>query len=327
MKILLTGATGFLGSRVTEFLAAEGHALTVMHRSQSDTSKVSKFAGRLIAGDITDPVVATRAADGMDAIVHMAADLSHWHRHRERIFRTNVTGTRVIAEAAKTAGVAKLLHVSSVAAVGFAENGVPVTEKSPNNFVPLRMVYHESKRLAEEEAFDALRYGVDVVIANPGVLYGPRDLTHTFGHTMLELANHKVPGHPSGGISVTDVDDAAAGTVSALHRGVSGERYLLTGHNLSYGDVFRRQAETVGVKYEGREIPTFVLTAAARAFELRSKFTGGEPRLTIDNAKIAPLNMWYDCSKAARELGYTYRPLEETLERMARKYRELHLLT
>jgi dihydroflavonol-4-reductase len=326
MKILLTGATGFLGSRVTELLASEGHEIVGLRRPQSRTEHIARFVARWIQGSVTDPLVLARAADGMDAIVHMAADLSHWHRYRERIFHTNVTGTRVVAEAAKTAGVPALVHVSSVAAVGFAPDSAPIDETAPNNFAPMRMVYHESKRLAEEEALDAIRYGVKVVIANPGVLYGPRDLSHTFGHTMLELAKGRIPGHPSGGVSVTDVDDAAAGIVAALHRGRSGERYLLTGHNLQYGEIFAAQARIIGVPYRGREIPTPVLHLAARAFELQSAFTHKEPRLTIDNAKIAPLKMWYDCAKAMRELQYNYRPLEQTLERMARAYRTHHLL-
>ena len=326
MKILLTGATGFLGTSVTSALAGHGHELTILHRQKSDIEQVGRYASRLISGDVTDPVLALRAADGMEAIVHMAADLSHFRRHRDRIYRTNVIGTRVIAEAAKTAGVGTLLHVSSVAAVGYSEDGNPVDEGASNNFVSLRLVYHESKRLAEEEALDALRYGVKVVITNPGVLYGPRNLTHTFGHTMLELAAGKIPGHPTGGISVTDVDDAAAGIVSALSSGRTGERYLLTGHNVRYADVFRHQAEIVGVPYTGRPLPSVLMITAARFFEMRATFTGAEPRLTVDNAKIAPLLMWYDSGKAMRELNYRYRPLDETFERMARHYRDARLL-
>ena len=326
MKILLTGATGFLGSRATHALALEGHSLSVLHRPQSRVEPLREYVSHFIAGDVTDPVVALRAADGMDAIVHMAADLSHWRVHRDRIFRTNVTGTRIIAEAAKTAGVGTLLHVSSIAAVGYSPDGRAIDESAPNNFVPLKLLYHESKRLAEEEALDAQRYGVNVVIVNPGVLYGPRDLSHTFGHPMLELAKGKIPGHPTGGISITDVDDAAHGIVAALARGRNGERYLLTGHNVTYEEAFKNQAAIVGATYRGRAIPASVMHLAARVFELRSRFTGVEPRLTLDNAIIAPLLMWYDRTKAERDLGYRARPLEETLERMAAAYRSAGLL-
>lgn len=140
-------------------------------------------------------------------------------RHRDRIFRTNVLGTRVVAEAAG----ASTLHVSSVAAVGYSESGVPIDETAPNNFVPLRLVYHESKRLAEDEALAVTGRSA----CHYRTLYGPRELFHKFGHTMLELSKGKIPGHPSGGIFVTDVDDAAAGIVSALTLGENGERYLL----------------------------------------------------------------------------------------------------
>src|SRR5581483_1916545 len=111
-----------------------------------------------------DPLAMVRAADGVDAVVHLAADLSHWRRRREHVFRTNVGGTRVTAEATKTAGVPLLLHVSSVAAVGHSADGRPIDEAHANNFVPLSLVYHESKRLAEEEANDVARYGVRVIV-------------------------------------------------------------------------------------------------------------------------------------------------------------------
>jgi dihydroflavonol-4-reductase len=236
--------------------------------------------------------------------------------------RTNVMGTRVMVEAAKTAGVPTFLHTSSIAAVGYSADGVPIDEDAPYNFADLHLLYNDSKREAEAEVLDAQRYGVRVVIVNPGVLYGPRSLSHPFGHTMLELAAGRIPGHPSGGISVTDVQDAARGIAAALERGRTGERYLLTGHNITYGELFRRQAMLVGAAYNGRPLPGYALTAAARLFELRSRFTGVEPRLTIDNAKIGALFMYYTSSKAAAELGYSNQPVDATLERMFDEYKK-----
>ena len=322
VKILLTGATGFLGRHVTRTLAQSGHELAIMHRKSSDVEPVRRYASRLIAADITDPVESVKAAAGNDAIVHMAADLSHWHARRDRVMRTNVMGTRVMVEAAKTAGVPTFLHTSSIAAVGYSADGVPIDEAAPYNFADLHLLYNDSKREAEAEALDAERYGVRVVIVNPGVLYGPRSLTHPFGHTMLELAAGRIPGHPTGGISVTDVQDAALGIAAALERGRGGERYLLTGRNVSYGELFHLQAELVGATYRGRTLPGYALSVAARLFELRSRLDRSEPRLTTDNAKIGALFMYYTSAKATRELGYSNRPLDATLERMVRAYRE-----
>lgn len=322
MRTLVTGATGFLGRAVTERLAREGGHVRVLHRRGSDVEPIRRYVAETVVGEITDPLAAIPAATGMDAIIHVAGDLSHWRARRERVMRTNVTGTRIVAEAAKTAGVPLLIHVSSVAAVGYSPDGSPIDETAPNNFVPLRLVYHESKRLGEEEALDVRRYGVRVVIVNPGTLYGPRSLAHPFGHTMLELARGAVPGHPSGGLSVVDVDDVAAAIAAALARGGDGERYLLAGENLTYAELFARQAAQVGIRYRGRTLPSAALHAAARAFELRARFDGREPRLTLDNARLAPLRMWYASAKAERELGFRARPAEETFERMVRAYRE-----
>lgn len=326
MRLLVTGATGFLGRSVVRELAAHGHTLIPYLRPTSDAEPISKYVTGITKGDITDPLAVVRAADGVDAIVHMAADLSHWSRRRERIFRTNVYGTRIVAEAAKTAGVPFLLHVSSVAAVGYSPDGRPVDEQASNNLVPLDLLYHESKRLAEDEAFDARRYGVKVATVNPGVIYGPRHLSHAFGHTMLDIAAARVPGHPTGGLSVVDVEDVAAGVAAALVRARDGERYILAGENLRYAELFARQARAAGGRYTGRPLPAGLLRAAAIAYEAWSRFTGEEPRLTTDNAKIGPLLMWYSSAKAERELGFVRRPFDETLERMARAYREAGLL-
>jgi len=280
MRLLVTGGTGFIGRSVVRELAVRGHTLFALVRNSSDTTPIEQYVAQITRGSITDPLAVVRAADGADAIVHLAADLSHWRRRRETVLRTNVAGTRVVAEAAKTAGVPLLLHVSSVAAVGHSTDGRPIDETHPNNFVPLRLVYHESKRLAEEEASDVLRYGVRVVIVNPGLVYGPRDVAHTFGHTMLELAAGSVPGHPSGGQSVVDVEDVATGIALALERGRSGERYLLSGENLRYSELFSRQAAAAGVTYRGRTMPAAVLQLAAFAFEARSRVTGASRSIT-----------------------------------------------
>ncbi len=322
MKVLLTGATGFLGTAVTRKLAEAGHTLRVLHRRSSSTTSIQPYTRDLRAVELTDPIETVRAASEMDAIVHLAADLSHWSAHRDRIFRTNVIGTRVMAEAAKTAGVPLFVHTSSIAAVGFSADGTPINETASNNFLPLKLLYHESKRLAEEEALDAVRYGVRVVILNPGVLYGPRSLEHTFGHTMLELAKGRVPGHPTGGLSIADVDDVAQAFVAALDRGQGGRRYLLAGTNVTYEQAFQAQAKAVGATYQGRALPSTFLALVAKGMETRSRFTGKEPRLTADNAKIAPLRMWYSNKRAEDELGYRCRSLEETLARMAAAYRE-----
>jgi dihydroflavonol-4-reductase len=326
MRLLVTGATGFLGTSLVRELAFRGHTQFLLARPTSETDSISDYVVGVTRGDITDPLAVVRAATGVDAIVHLAADLSHWSRRRERILRTNVYGTRIVAEAAKTAGVPLLVHVSSVAAVGYSPDGRPVDETHPNNFAKLDLLYHESKRLAELEAFDARRYGVKVVVVNPGVVYGPRELSHTFGHTMLEIARGAVPGHPTGGLSVVDVEDVAAGIAGALERGRDGERYILSGENLRYAELFAASARHAGKRYSGRALPAPLLRLAAAAFEARSALTGAEPRLTSDNAKIAPLLMWYDSAKAASELGFRARPLDDTLARMAAAYRAAGLL-
>jgi dihydroflavonol-4-reductase len=326
MRLLITGATGFLGRSLVRELAGRGHTLFSLIRPTSATEAISDYVAGVTRGDITDPLAVARAAAGADGIVHLAADLSHWSRRRERVLRTNVYGTRIVAEAAKTAGVPFLLHVSSVAAVGYSADGRPIDETHANNFSKLGLLYHESKRLAESEAFDARRYGVKVVVVNPGFVYGPRDLSHPFGHTMLEIARGSMPGHPTGGLSVVDVEDVAAGIAAALERGRDGERYLLAGENLRYADLFAASARHAGTAYSGRALPAPLLRLAAAAFEARSAFTGGEPRLTRDNAAIAPLLMWYSSAKAESDLGFVRRPLDETLARMAAAYRAAGLL-
>jgi dihydroflavonol-4-reductase len=139
---------------------------------------------------------------------------------------------------------------------------------------------------------------------------------------MLELASGKIPGHPTGGLSIADVDDVALAFAFALDKANSGERYILAGTNLTYAQAFAAQAKAVGTIYDGKPLPTLALKCAANFLETRSRFSGKEPRLTRDNAAIAPLRMWYTSARAQEQLGYRPRSLDETLERMALAYRQ-----
>ena len=323
MKVLVTGATGFLGRPVVRRLAIEGHTLFALARPNGEVESLAAYLAGVRRGDITDPLAMARAADGVEAIVHLAAEISHWPARRNAMMRTNAYGTRVVAEAAKTAGVERFLHCSSVSAVGYSSDGNPLDETATNNFPPLHLAYHESKRIAEEEALDVRHYGVHVAIVNPSFIYGPREPgTRPMSQALLEIATGRAPAHPTGGLCVVGVVEAGAGIAAALLRARDGERYILGAENVRYGELFARAARQAGTVYRGRAIPAAVLRAAAFACDVRARFDGREPLLTRDAALVAPLFTWFSHAKAERELGFSPRPLDATLERTARALRD-----
>ncbi|MBV9102362.1 MAG: NAD-dependent epimerase/dehydratase family protein [Candidatus Eremiobacteraeota bacterium] len=326
MRLLVTGATGFLGRRVVRDLAIRGHHVSAFLRSTSDAAPIREYVGKTVVGSITDPLAMVRAADSSDAVIHLATQHGTRGSHDSDLFRTNVAGTRVTAEAVKTAAVPFLLHVSSVAAVGYSTDGRPIDERHENNFVPLQLRYHESRRLAEEEASDVRRYGVRVVIVNPAVLCGPCRLRGSFGEAVFVRVSGMVRWNPTGGICVVDVDDAARGVVAALERGRDGERYILGGENVTYADLYRRAGAAAGLQYRGRPLQGTLLHGLATLNEAWGYMRKNPVSFGFAEATLAPLFLWYSSAKAERELQFSPRPLEAILQQLILGYRRDGLL-
>lgn len=312
--VLITGATGFVGSRVARALAARGARLRLLVRPGGDRRNLSGIAADLVEGDLTDAPSLGRAVAGCRQVFHVAADYRLWVPDRAAMLRTNVEGTRALLAAARAAGVERIVHTSSVATLGLAANGGSADETTPLDPHHLIGPYKRSKYLAEQVALEAARAGLPVVIVNPAAPIGPGDVKPTpTGRIVLDAARGRMPAFVDTGLNVVHVDDVAAGHVLAAERGRIGERYTLGGENLSLGALLALIAAASGRNPPKIRLPIGPLWPVAVAAEGLAHLTGRAPALTRDTLAMARQRMFFSSAKAASELGYTARPAAEAI--------------
>lgn len=314
--ILLTGATGFVGSAVARVLAARGHKLRLLVRPTSDRRNLAGIEAELALGDLTDPGSLARAVTGCRYVFHVAADYRFWVPDPDAMLRANVDGTIAMMRAAQAAGVERIVHCSSVAALGVRDDGIPADETTPTNEADFVGIYKRSKFLAERAVLDLVRQeGLPVVVVNPAAPVGPRDIKPTpTGKMIRDAAAGRVPAYIDTGLNMVHVDDVAEGHVLALEKGRIGERYVLGGENLLLKDILALVADVVGRRPPRIEIPEALVWPAAWLMEGMARLTGIPPMMTRDHIKMARHKMFYSSDKAKRELGYAPRPLRSAVE-------------
>jgi dihydroflavonol-4-reductase len=313
---LLTGATGFVGSAVARVLAARGHRLRLLVRPTSDRRNLADVDAELALGDLTDAASLTRAAAGCRYVFNVAADYRFWVPDPDAMLRANVEGTLAVMRAAQAAGVERIVHCSSVAALGWTEDGTPADETTQTNEADFIGTYKRSKFLAERAVMDLVRQeGLPAVVVNPSAPVGPRDIKPTpTGKMIRDAAAGRVPAYIDTGLNMVHVDDVAEGHALALERGRIGERYVLGGENLLLKDILALVAEVVGRRPPRIEVPEALVWPAAWFMEGLARLTGIPPMMTRDHIKMARHKMFYSSAKAIRELGYSPRPLRAAIE-------------
>jgi dihydroflavonol-4-reductase len=313
---LLTGATGFVGSAVARVLAARGHRLRLLVRPTSDRRNLADVDAELALGDLTDPASLTRAAAGCRYVFNVAADYRFWVPDPDAMLRANVEGTLAVMRAAQAAGVERIVHCSSVAALGWTQDGTPADETTQTNEADFIGTYKRSKFLAERAVMDLVRQeGLPAVVVNPSAPVGPRDIKPTpTGKMIRDAAAGRVPAYIDTGLNMVHVDDVAEGHALALERGRIGERYVLGGENLLLKDILALVAEVVGRRPPQIEVPEALVWPAAWFMEGLARLTGIPPMMTRDHIKMARHKMFYSSAKAIHELGYSPRPLRAAIE-------------
>lgn len=313
VPVLVTGASGFVGSAVARALAARGADLRLLVRRDSNRTNTADLHAKLIEGDIRDEASVLHAATGVRYLFHVAADYRLWAPDPEDIVRNNRAGTLAVMNAARAAGVERIVYTSSVATLlpddhGAADETRPAT---PEQAVG---AYKRSKVVAERLVEAMVADGLPAVIVNPSTPIGPRDVKPTpTGRIVVEAANGKMPAFVESGLNLVHVDDVAAGHLLALEKGQISERYVLGGQDVTLRAMLAEIAQIMGRKPPTISIPRTLLFPMAHANEALARLTGGDPFLTVDSLKMAAHNMYYSSAKAESELGYRARPYPEAL--------------
>ena len=323
MQALVTGATGFVGAAVARTLCAAGWQVRVLVRAGSDRRNLRALAVEAVPGDLTDAASLEAAVERCDAVFHAAADYRLWVPDPEQMYRANVEGTQNLLEAAHRAGVQRIVYTSSVATIGLPRDGSPGTEASPVSLEEMVGHYKRSKFLAEQKALEAAARGVPVVIVNPAAPVGPRDIKPTpTGQIVLDAALGRTPAYVDTGLNVVHVDDVAAGHVLAFHHGRIGERYILGGENLPLRQILLEVTRLAGRSPPRVRLPHGLVLPIAYAAEFFAGLTGKPTRVTVDSVRMARKRMYFSSEKAARELGYRFRPAHLAFEDALQWFRD-----
>ena len=309
-KTLVTGGTGFLGTHVVRALAARGDQLRLLVRRGSRLDHLSGFELERAGGDVTDRRAVRKAMEGVDRVFHLAGTTSMRPDNRGAVFQLNVRGTRIVLEEALAAEVKRVVHTSSVAAVGPAKPHSTVDESNTFTIGHLGIAYANSKHEAEVEALRLAAHGLPVVIVNPSFVLGPDDPKGTSMQLVRRFLLGRIPAYVDGGLNIVDVRDIAQGHLLADEKGEVGERYILAGRNFTLDRLFADFA-----RISGRDGPPVKLPGRPMALAVDAMTRVGL-RLPVSPEEVRSANLWWTCrnTKARKRLGFEPRPHEETLE-------------
>jgi dihydroflavonol-4-reductase len=312
MRVLVTGATGFVGSWVVRELSARGHAVRALVRPQSSLANLEGLPLERVQGDVTDRPSVERALQGCEAVVHTAGVLHFRSGDDARLYAVNHGSVALVLGAALRAKVRRAVLTSSVAAMGGTLEPAVMDESWESNAEALRIDYFTSKLRGEREALRLAGEGLPVSVVRPSVVLGPGDIYDSSASTFRALARRRLPVVVRGGASFCDVRDVAHGHAEALERGRPGEVYILGGHNLDMLEMVQRVARATGVP-PPREVPYRVALVATALVEIASRLRGRQAKLSRQLIRASRLYTFVTSEKARRELGYTIRPFEESL--------------
>jgi len=324
-KVLITGGAGFIGSNLADRLISQGYTVRILRRDNSDLRTIRGIEVEHCIGDVRDPISLLAAVKGCDTVFHTAAIVSFVKKKYAEQVEVNVTGTRNVVDACLGAGIEKLVHTSSVAAIGYPPDGQLVTEETEFNWGG-SSGYKWTKHLAEQEVRAATTRGLNAVIVNPSVVVGERDIHFHGGELLRAIKRGKVPLYIDGGMNIVYVGDVVDGHIQAALKGRKGERYILSGENLSHKEIFRRTAELIDGRAPFGRLPIPALRGAATLLEFVASLIGADPIISRDLVTGAGRLNWFACDKAMRELDYRITPFDTTILRAYRWYRENGLL-
>lgn len=322
-EVLVTGGTGFIGAYIIQALVENGYKVRAIRRSTKlpffiDASVLDKV--EWISGDILDVEQLSESMKGVSVVVHAAAKVSFDSRERREMYRINVEGTAHVVNCALENNVQKLLHVSSVSALGKKENQSRVDEGKEWEDAKLQTHYANSKYHSEMEVWRAIAEGLNAVVINPSTVLGFGDWNQT-SCALFKSVYQEFPWYTNGINGFVDVKDIARAVVLLLENNISAERFLLSGENWSYRQLFNCIADGFQKKHPAREATPFLGGVAWRWERLKSMFTGIKPLLTKESARVAQNHIHFDNSKIHRFFPeFVFTPLQQTIHQACQLY-------
>lgn len=324
MKVLVTGASGFVGGAVARHLVAGGHQVRALVRSESRLDALAGLPLEKVTGDVRDLDSLRRAVDGCEGVFHVAALYTFWAPDPSVIYDVNVMGTAHVLQAAREAQVRRVVYTSSTATIGLRKDRQPSDETAPLSPGDIHGHYKRSKVEAEQVALAAASDGQDVVVVNPSAPVGWGDVKPTpTGRLILDFLRRRMPAYLNTGLNLVDVDDVAAGHLLAYQRGRAGQRYILGHRNMTLREILETLAALTGRRAPALRLPYAVARAAATLDQLiEGRLLRREPAIPVEAVQTARKPMWFDASRAVRELGLPQTPVETALEKAVRWFRE-----
>jgi dihydroflavonol-4-reductase len=321
-KVFVTGATGFIGASLARALLEQGCRVRALARPGSDRRNLQGLDIEFHEGDLRDRESLLKGLAGCDTLFHAAADYRLWTRDPTTMYHINVEGTRFILEAALRNDISRVVYTSSVGTLGNPGTGMPGTEETPVSFSDMVGHYKKSKYLAEREAESFIDRGLPLVIVNPSTPVGRLDIKPTpTGKIIVDFLNRKMPAYLDTGLNLIDVEDCAKGHILAATRGKVGEKYILGNENLTLRDIFGLLEEISGLPAPRVKLPYTPILLAAYVNEAISRVTGREPLIPLAGVQMAGKLMYFDSSKAKRDLGLPQHPVRKALENAVEWFR------
>lgn len=325
MNILITGANGLVGSAVVKRFINEKNRVTALCRKAADLSLLDKVKNNIeiIEGDITDTLGVAKALQGIDIVIHTAAMVSFNPRERTKVYHTNVQGTTNVVNACIESGVAKLLFVSSVAALGRPANAnltqgtTYISETQQWEESPLNSHYAKSKYLAECEVWRGQAEGLKVAIVNPSVILGEGDWSRS-STQLFKYVHDENRFYTLGSLNYVDIEDLTEVIFQLINKQVSGERFIVNAGTITYKDFFEKVAPAFGKKPPSILIKPWMTEILWRIEALRSKLSGSSPLITKETAKSARTHFHYENKKVKTKLNISFTPIDETIDRVTR---------
>lgn len=313
-SVFVTGGTGFIGANLVRLLLQEGYSVKALVRANSNLDNLKGLEVEIVKGDLND-LNLWQQMQGCQYLFHVAAHYSLWQKDRGSLYHNNVLGTRNVLAAAQKANIQRTVYTSSVGAIGAGKLNQVVDETYQSPVEELVGDYKKSKYLAEVEAMQAARKGQEVVIVNPSTPIGPLDIKPTpTGDVILRFLRRQMPAYLDTGLNLIDVRDVAKGHLLALEKGKSGDRYILGHQNITLKELLEQLAQITGLSAPKTTVPAWLPLSVAWFDEKILAPLGKPPSVPLDGVRMAKQHMYYNASKAVRELNLPQSSLNTALK-------------